>query len=308
MKTNRFNLLMAIFAILMSASTAKAQLEALLIEAYVKWIMNEHNKSKDYREKIEEIQPAYETWIKLLEDYTSKTGTIGDCGTIGFKQLSNNRNDSKYFSYECGIKENIAFLKVKNKVKIGNCNEKSEFKAEFDIRKNSLDVFSFPMGKDDCVFFQPSRRTLRLSRGTYAHAEGGSGGMANMLGGLMDGSAGSIGTKAKGSLKAPSARDIDMGSDASRSKTEIMAVVNSNMPDLRNLYDKYLKLKPGFSGKVTLKFTIAPSGNIVSISIASSTTGYVKFDNDVKNMVATWKWKSIKNGNTEPTIPFNFEE
>jgi len=141
------------------------------------------------------------------------------------------------------------------------------------------------------------------------YAEGGSGGIGDMLGGLMGGSAGGIGTKARGGLKAPSARDIDMGSgDGSRSKAEIMAVVNARMPGLRNIYNKYLKLKPGFSGKVTLKFTIAPGGDIVSISIVSSTTGYGEFDNAVKNMVATWKWKAIKSGNTTPTIPFNFTE
>jgi len=70
----------------------------------------------------------------------------------------------------------------------------------------------------------------------------------------------------------------------------------------------HLKLKPSFSGKVTLKFTIAPSGDIVSISIVSSTTGYAEFDNAIKNMVATWKWKSIPSGNTTPTVPFNFTE
>ena len=142
-----------------------------------------------------------------------------------------------------------------------------------------------------------------------AKAEGSSGGVGDILGGLMGGSADGIGTKSKGGLKTPSAKDIDMGSgDSSRSKAEIIAVVNARMPGLRNIYNKYLKLKPGFSGKVTLKFTIAPGGDIVSISIVSSTTGYGDFDNAVKNMVATWKWKKIQSGNTTPTIPFTFTE
>jgi len=139
------------------------------------------------------------------------------------------------------------------------------------------------------------------------YAEGGSSGIGDMLGGMMGGSAGGIGTKAKGSLKAPSARDIDMGSgDGSRSKQEIMQVVNARMPALRKIYNEYLKLK-GFSGKVTLKFTIASGGDITDISIVSSTTGYAEFDNAIKNMVATWKWKTIKSGNTTPTIPLSFE-
>jgi len=49
-------------------------------------------------------------------------------------------------------------------------------------------------------------------------------------------------------------------------------------------------------------------GDVISISIVSSTTGYVEFDNAIKDMVATWKWKTIKCGNTTPTIPFNFTE
>ncbi|MDR3001326.1 MAG: TonB family protein [Fibromonadaceae bacterium] len=141
------------------------------------------------------------------------------------------------------------------------------------------------------------------------YAEGGSGGIGDMLGGLAGGSGGAIGTKARGTLRAPSARDIDMGSgDASRSRQEVMAVVNARMPGLRNIYNRYLKINPGFTGRVTLKFTIAPSGDITNITIVSSTTSYPEFDNAVKNMVGTWKWKIIKSGNTTPTIPFNFSE
>jgi TonB family protein len=111
------------------------------------------------------------------------------------------------------------------------------------------------------------------------------------------------------SIKPPSARDIDMGSgDGSRSKAEIMDVVSARMPGLRNTYNHYLEFKPGFSGKVTLKFTIAPGGDIINISIVSSTTGYSEFDNAVKHIVSTWKWKVIKSGNTTQTIPFDFTD
>jgi TonB family protein len=80
------------------------------------------------------------------------------------------------------------------------------------------------------------------------------------------------------------------------------------MPSLKKIYNQYLKQKPGFSGKVTIKFTIAASGKIIDINIVSSTTGNVKFDKAIKDSVATWKWKAIKGGNTTPTIPFNFSE
>jgi TonB family protein len=141
------------------------------------------------------------------------------------------------------------------------------------------------------------------------YAEGGSGGIGDMLGGLMGGGGGAISTKAKGSIKTPSERDIDMGSGGgSRSAAEIMQVVRSRTPGLRHIYNKHLKMRPGFSGKVTLKFTIAPGGDVISIAIASSSTGYSEFDDEVKRAVSTWRWKAIKSGNVTVSIPFTFSE
>ena len=141
------------------------------------------------------------------------------------------------------------------------------------------------------------------------YAEGGSGGIGDMLGGLLGGGGGSIGTKAKGSIRTPSARDIDMGAGGgSRSVSEIMAVVRARTPGLRHIYNKYLKLRPGFAGKVTLNFTIAPGGDIISIRTVSSTTGYGEFDSAVQQAVSRWRFKVIKSGNTTVTIPFSFSE
>jgi TonB family protein len=97
-------------------------------------------------------------------------------------------------------------------------------------------------------------------------------------------------------------------SKVARSKEEIMQVVNTNMSSLRKIYNKYLEQKPGFGGKIIIKFTINPSGDIISINIVSSETGYPDFDNAIKDAIITWKWKAIKSGNTTPTIPFNFSE
>jgi len=141
------------------------------------------------------------------------------------------------------------------------------------------------------------------------YAEGGSGGIGDMLGGLLGGSSGGISTKAKGSVRAPTERDIDMGSGGgSRSQAEIMQVVRSRMPGLRHIYNKFLKTRPGFSGKVTLQFTIAPGGDIISIKMVSSTTGYDEFDSEVQEAVQTWRFKVIKSGNVTCTLPFSFSE
>ena len=138
------------------------------------------------------------------------------------------------------------------------------------------------------------------------YAEGGSGGIGDGLGGLLGG--GGIATRAKGNIKMPSARDIDMGSGGSRSAADIMKVVRQRTPGLRHIYNKYLKKQPGFSGKVTLRFTIDPGGDIISISVASSSTGFAEFDKAVKNTVKHWPFSKVKSGNTTVTIPFTFSE
>jgi len=141
------------------------------------------------------------------------------------------------------------------------------------------------------------------------YAEGGSGGIGDMLGGLLGGGGGSISTEAKGKIKAPSAKEIDMGDgDGSRSKESIMRVVRSKQGGLRFAYNKYLKTTPGMAGVVTVKFTITPQGDVVSASIIKSTTGNGEFDAEILEKVKTWKWEVIKGGNTPVTIPLTFSE
>ena len=138
------------------------------------------------------------------------------------------------------------------------------------------------------------------------HDESSSGGIGDGLTGLLGGGGGGIATKANGTIRTPSERDLDIV--GSRSAADIMKVVRQRTPGLRHIYNKFLKKKPGFQGKVTLKFTIAPGGEIISISIASSTTGYGEFDGEVKNAVSRWKFSKVKSGNTTVTIPFTFSE
>ena len=145
-----------------------------------------------------------------------------------------------------------------------------------------------------------------FNQGMFA---GGSGGIGNDISNLIGGPAGAISTKAMGNIKPPKDNEIEWGSGpASRSAADIMKVVRQRMPGLRHVYNKHLKKVPGFQGKVTLKFTIAPGGEIISIATVSSTTGNSEFDNEIKNTVGRWKFSKVKSGNTTVTIPFTFTE
>jgi len=142
-----------------------------------------------------------------------------------------------------------------------------------------------------------------------ASVQGGSGGISGLIDGLIGDGGGAISTTARGNVREPSLREIDMAAGGgSRSAADIMRVVRGRTPGLRHIYTRYLKQKPGFSGKVTLTFTISPGGQIVKINIRSSTTDFSNFDREILTQVKRWTFKKIKSGNTTVTIPFTFSE
>jgi TonB family protein len=153
------------------------------------------------------------------------------------------------------------------------------------------------------------RRGLANAGFNEGIATGPGNGIDGMLSGLIGGSGGAFDTQRKGNLQAPKPSEIDMGpGGGSRSASEIMKVVNSRTPGLRSAYNKALRKTPGFSGKVTLRFTISPSGKIIKMNKVSSTTGNAQFDSAIMKKVKRWKFKKIKSGNTTVTIPFTFSE
>lgn len=116
-----------------------------------------------------------------------------------------------------------------------------------------------------------------------------------------------------GNLKASEQVDTQQSSDVkvtgnNRMAADIMKVVKQRTPALRNIYNKYLEKDPAFEGKVVLKFTIGTNGDVLSISIVSSSTNNDKFDKEIKKKVSSWNFGKAEGGNTTVTIPFTFSE
>lgn len=139
---------------------------------------------------------------------------------------------------------------------------------------------------------------------------GGEGtGIGDVIGGLIGTGNKSVTTKAKGPSYMPKASEIQMGNGSTgRSLQEVLQVVKSRTPGLRHIYNRYLRQQPGMEGKVTLRFTILPGGSIVRCDIASSTTGFTEFDEEVRKIVQTWNFKVIPAGEATITLPFHFSE
>lgn len=211
---------------------------------------------------------------------------------------------------------------MSNHVKISDYDELEILVDEKSVRNGDASLcrnaFHFQYGNDEGKDFaglkvKNKENSVYSDRRSYVggdfnegYAEVGSDGIGNGLAGLLGG--GGIATKARGSIKTPSERDIDISRGGSRSAADIMKVVRQRTPGLRHIYNKFLKHRPGFAGKVTLKFTIAPDGEITKISVASSTTGYKDFDDEIKLAVSRWKFKRVEDGYTTLSIPFSFSE
>jgi TonB family protein len=116
--------------------------------------------------------------------------------------------------------------------------------------------------------------------------------------------------KYKGTIKLPSISDIDFKYEkkASRSASDIVKIIRQRTPGLHFTYYKHLRKNPGIKGKITLKFTIAPKGEISDISIVSSTTQNREFDTEIQRYVSRWMFHKIKSGKTTVTIPLTFTE
>ena len=96
--------------------------------------------------------------------------------------------------------------------------------------------------------------------------------------------------------------------DVVRSSESLNAVKKQHNQELDEIYKQYMKdTKRRFEGRVALKFTIAPSGKIIDISIESSTTGELEFDLQIKQAVSTWDFGEIPGSNNKTIIvPFGF--
>jgi len=92
----------------------------------------------------------------------------------------------------------------------------------------------------------------------------------------------------------------------SRSAEDVAEIMRQRSPGLEHIYNKFLKKKPGFEGRVVLRFEIASSGEVLHTAVAYSSTGYKEFDNAVRDYVGQMTFGEVESGNAKVTIPLTF--
>ncbi len=126
------------------------------------------------------------------------------------------------------------------------------------------------------------------------------------LGGRMtNGVGGEVAKKLKGTIAPPKPTDVELGGEVgARSPESILRVIRTHIGGLRYSYQKFLKTHPELGGKITLKFTIARSGDIVAIEIVSSNTGNAALDKELCDKAKRMKFDQIELGNVTVTYSF----
>lgn len=92
----------------------------------------------------------------------------------------------------------------------------------------------------------------------------------------------------------------------SRSAEDVAETMRQRSPGLEHIYNKFLKKKPRFKGRVVLRFEIAPSGEVARPTVAYSSTGYEEFDNAIRDAVGQMTFGTVESGSAKVTIPLTF--
>lgn len=112
-------------------------------------------------------------------------------------------------------------------------------------------------------------------------------------------------TRPSGKVLIPSWAD-DIKVRGSRSAEDVAEIMRQRSPGLEHIYNKFLKKKPRFKGRVVLRFEIAPSGEVARPTVAYSSTGYEEFDNAIRDAVGQMTFGTVESGSAKVTIPLTF--
>ena len=104
-----------------------------------------------------------------------------------------------------------------------------------------------------------------------------------------------------------SAEGVAVTQTQPRSASQIMKVVRKETPRLKSIYNSYLK-KRSFDGKVRVKWSIPPSGDVENAEIVEATTEYPEFEKAILEDIKQWKFQDGYSGKTTVTVPFTFSE
>ncbi len=108
-------------------------------------------------------------------------------------------------------------------------------------------------------------------------------------------------------IQRPESIEGAASSSARRDNDAINQIVAANRTGIRMSYEKYLERIPGLAGKITVRFTIAASGEVSSVTVVENTTGNTDLEKEITRKIRMWQFDSIPDGDVTVTYPFIFK-
>lgn len=97
------------------------------------------------------------------------------------------------------------------------------------------------------------------------------------------------------------------GSLAGRSPEEIYGTVQRHLGGIRHEYNTRLREKPGLCGKITMRFTIEPSGRVTDCRVLRSTADDPVLEQALMKRILSWNFDACAHcGTATVTYPFVF--
>lgn len=98
-----------------------------------------------------------------------------------------------------------------------------------------------------------------------------------------------FGTKSGELVRSESTLEAIKGKTAGRDPEEVMKVVNSHASAIEYCYQRALRRDPSLKGKVSVRFTIQPSGSVSKVEIIESTFGDASIDRCISTKIKSWR-------------------
>lgn len=113
-------------------------------------------------------------------------------------------------------------------------------------------------------------------------------------------------TTERARIAPPKASDIELSGDGTGPRTpeSVLRVIRQHVGAFQYTYQKFLRIHPGLGGQISLRFTIAPSGDIIAISLVRSNTGNAELDDEIKEKARRMKFDQIDGRNLTVTYHF----
>ncbi len=137
--------------------------------------------------------------------------------------------------------------------------------------------------------------------GGFGSGQGGSGGLGGA--GIGKGFGSGKGGRGRANVTVPSSGPVVSGG---LTRQEILAVIRSNLNQIRHCYEQLLQRSPRSSGKLVVNFTIGASGRVKSISAGGGISDSI-MRGCVTGRIKRWKFPAPRGANSvNVKYPFVF--